>query len=115
MSRARTGTTRAARHKKVRKLAKGYKFSASRRYRTAKEAVLHAGQYAFVGRKLKKRNLRSLWITRLNAALRENDTKYSAFIKTLSDKKVELDRKVLSDIAINNPEDFKEIVKIVNK
>lgn len=72
MTRAKTGTTRHKRHKKIRKLSKGFKFSASRRYRTAKEAVLHAGQYAYVGRKQRKRNLRRLWITRLNAALREN-------------------------------------------
>ncbi len=113
MTRAKTGTTRHKRHKKIRKLSKGFKFSASRRYRTAKEAVLHAGQYAYVGRKQRKRNLRRLWITRLNAALRENGSKYSSFIKALDKKNVELDRKILSDIAVNNPDDFKEIVKSV--
>ena len=115
MARSKTGTTRSKRHKKIRKLSKGFKFSASRRYRTAKEAVLHAGQYAYVGRKQKKRNLRSLWITRLNAALRENDSKYSTFVKALSDRKVELDRKILSDIAVNHPDDFEQIVKEVSK
>lgn len=110
MTRVKTGTVRHAKHKKVRVAAKGYKFSASRRIRTAKEAILHAGQYAYVGRKQKKRNLRSLWITRLNAATREHGMSYSRFIKSLNDQKIELDRKILSDIAVNDPNTFKSIV-----
>ena len=111
--RVRTGTTRRRRHNKVRKQAKGFKFSASRRYKTAKEAVLHAGQYAYVGRKQKKRNFRKLWIMRLNAAVRERDISYSVFIKALTDNNIELNRKMLSDIAINDPDTFSEIVKTV--
>lgn len=99
-------------HRKVKKLAKGYKHARSRRFKPAMEAVLHAGQYAYVGRKQKKRVLRSLWIKRLNAAVREEGMKnYSEFIDKLNKAKVELDRKVLSDIAVNEPETFKEIVK----
>ena len=113
MSRAKTGYTRSRKHKKVREQAKGFKFSASRRYKTAKEAVLHAGQYAYHGRKLKKRNLRRLWITRLNAALREHGMKYSTFIDALKKKNIELDRKILSAIAIEDPETFSQIVKEV--
>ena len=110
MTRAKTGITRAKRHRKVRKMAKGYKHSASRRYKTAKEAVLHAGQYAYVGRKQKKRNLRKLWIVRLNAASREHGMKYSELIAALKKNNVELDRKILSDIAVRDPETFEKIV-----
>lgn len=113
MTRVKTGTVRRRKHNKVLKEARGFKFAANRRIRTAKEAVLHAGQYAYIGRKQKKRNLRKLWIVRLNAAVREHGLSYSKFIKALSDKKIELDRKVLSDIAIKNPEDFKQIVEKV--
>lgn len=113
MSRTKAGVTRRRRHNKIRTLAKGYKFSASRRYKTAKEAILHAGQYAYVGRKQKKRNLRRLWITRLNAAVRANGMTYSTFIKALSDKNIELDRKILSDIAVHDPEGFTSIVNEV--
>ena len=113
MTRVTTGTTRAKRHKKIRKLAKGYKHSASRRYKTAKEAVLHAGQYAYVGRKQKKRNLRKLWIIRLNAAVRDHGMKYSVFIARLKSSNVELDRKILADIAVNDPETFGKIVEKV--
>ncbi|QQS39558.1 50S ribosomal protein L20 [Candidatus Woesebacteria bacterium] len=111
MTRVKTGTTRREQHNKVRKFAKGFKFSAHRRFRTANEAVLHAGQYAFEGRKLKKRNLRRLWITRLNAAVKEHGLNYSSFIKALNDKHVELDRKILSEIAISDPETFAQILK----
>lgn len=113
MTRVKTGTTRRARHNKVRKLAKGYKHSAGRRYKTAKEAILHAGHYAYVGRKQKKRNIRKLWIVRLNAAVREHGMKYSTFINALTDKKIEINRKMLSDIAVKDPQTFEEIVKKV--
>ena len=115
MTRVTSGTTRSRRHKKVRKLAKGYKYSASRRYKTAKEAVLHAGQYAYVGRKLKRRTLRRLWIFRLNAATREHGMKYSEFIAGLKKNNVELDRKILSDIAVNDPVTFEKIVQKASK
>lgn len=82
-----------------------------RRYRAAQEAVLHAGQYAFAGRKKKRRDLRSLWIMRLNAAVREYGFSYSRFISGLKKAKIELDRKVLSDIAVTDPNSFKQIVE----
>ena len=110
MSRAKTGPTRARRHKKVKDLAKGFRHARSRRVKVAKEALLHAGQYAYIGRRLKKRDLRRLWITRLNAASRQNGLKYSELIKKLKDNKVELDRKILADLAVNEGETFQKLV-----
>ncbi len=115
MTRVKGGTVRHKRHKKIRKEAKGYKFSASRRIKTAKEAILHAGQYAYVGRKQKKRNLRRLWITRINATTREHGMSYSTFMKALSEKNIELDRKILAEIAVSDPKGFAEIVATVKK
>lgn len=100
----------ARRHRKIKRAAKGYKHSASRRVKTAKEAILHAGQYAYVGRKLKRRNLRSLWIIRLNAAAREHGLTYNKFISSLKKEKIELDRKILADIAVKDPKTFEKIV-----
>ena len=91
--------------------AKGYRQARSRRIQVAKEAILHAGAYAFHGRKLKKRNLRSLWIVRMNAALKSLGVSYSKFIAALKKEKIEVDRKIMSEIAIKNPEVFKQIVK----
>jgi len=101
----------ARRHRKIKSEARGFKHSRSRRVKTAKEALLHAGQYAYHGRKLKKRDLRSLWIMRLNAALREEGLTYSKFIPMLKKAKVDLDRKILADIAANDPDTFKKIVQ----
>ena len=98
------------RHRKVRKAAKGFKHSASRRVRTAKEALLHAGQYAYVGRKLKKRDLRSLWIIRINAAARVNGTTYAKLMSGLKVAKIDLDRKMLAEIAVKDPKTFTKIV-----
>ena len=103
----------AKRHRKVKKAAKGFKHARSRRVKTAKEALLHAGQYAYIGRKLKKRDLRSLWIKRINAASRENDISYSKLIAGLKEQKIELDRKILADIAVHDSETFKKIVDAV--
>lgn len=100
----------ARRHRKTLKAAKGFRQARSRRIHVAREAVLHAGAYAYHGRKLKKRDLRRLWITRIGAALGES-TSYSKFIAALKLKKIEIDRKILSEIAIKNPEVFKSIVK----
>ena len=98
-------------HKKIRRLAKGYKQARRRRFTAAKEAVLHAGQYAFAGRKLRKRDLRSLWIQRLNAAVRVHGLSYSTFISRLKKAKIALDRKILADIAVRDNETFAELVK----
>ena len=81
----------------------------------AKQAVSKAGQYAYRDRKVKKRDFRSLWIIQINAACRQNDIIYSTFIKGLKDKKIELDRKVLADLAENNPEEFKKLVEKIKK
>ncbi len=108
--RAKTGTTRKKRHKKILKQTKGYRMTRSRLYKVAKEAVLHAGQYAYAGRKLRKRDFRRLWIQRINAALSTTDLTYSRFIKKLKDSKVELNRKILANLAVNQPEVFFKIV-----
>lgn len=93
--------------------AKGFKQARSRRYKVAKEAVLHAGQYAYIGRKDRKRDFRRLWIMRLNAAVREHGLSYSKFIAGLKKGNIQMDRKVLSDIAIADPQTFTEIVQKV--
>lgn len=111
MARSKTGTTRRKRHKKVKSEAKGFKHARRKRIKNAKESLLHAGQYAYVGRKLRKRDIRSLWIKRLNAAVREHGLTYSKFIAGLKDKKISMDRKVLAEIAVNDPETFEKIVK----
>jgi len=111
MVRIKGGVKTRARHKKVLKLAKGYWMTRHKQFKKAKEAVLHAGEYAFMGRKLRKRNFRQLWIIRMNAALRNLGTKYSVFIKKLKDNKIELDRKILSQLAVEQPEVFKKIVE----
>ena len=109
--RVKRGIVRHRRHKKIRKLAKGYEGGRSVTFIKAKEAVIKAGQHAFRDRRKKKRNFRSLWITRLNAAIRESGSKYSVFIDQLAKQKVALDRKTLSELAIREPEVFAKIVK----
>lgn len=108
---ARVKSPAAIKHRKFLKMAKGFKQARRTRIQTAKEAILHAGQYAYHGRKLKKRDLRKLWIIRLNAAVRARGVSYSRFISGLNKKKITLDRKILSDIAINDPKTFDAIVK----
>lgn len=113
MSRVKRGTTASKRRKKVLKATKGYMWRRKSTYRAAKEALLKAGKYAYRDRRNKKRTFRRLWILRLNAALRVHGEKYSAFIKKLNDKKIALDRKVLSQMAAENPEQFKKFVESV--
>jgi len=107
--RVKTGVVRRRAHKKVLNQAKGFWMERNRRYKVAHEAVLHAGQYAFNGRRIRRRDFRKLWIIRINAALRPFATSYSSFIKKLKDNKVELNRKMLSEIAISDPATFKSI------
>ena len=107
---ARVKSTSSRRHRVFLKKAKGFTQSRRVRIQAAKEALLHAGQYAYHGRKLKKRDLRALWIVRLNAAVREEDLSYSKFIAGLKKAKIELDRKILADIAVSDPSTFKNIV-----
>jgi len=114
MSRIKSGTRTRRSHKKVLKLAKGYWMTRHKQFKKAKEAVLHAGEYAFVGRKRRKRDFRRLWIVRLNAKVRELGGKYSQFIRDLKEKKVEVDRKILSKIALEHPQVFKKIFEKVS-
>jgi large subunit ribosomal protein L20 len=110
---ARVKSPRRNHRKKVMKAAKGFVAARRRRFKAASEAVWHAGQYAYAGRRLRKRDLRALWIERLNAAVRMHDMSYSRFISALKKSNVTLDRKILSDIAISDPESFKQIVSQV--
>lgn len=112
MSRVKGGTTNRARHKKILKMAKGYFGSKHRLYRTAHEQVMHSLKYAYRDRKQTKRNFRKLWITRINAACRMNDISYSKFINGLSKANVTVNRKMLSEIAIDSPKSFTELVVI---
>lgn len=111
MPRAKRGFKRRRHVKKVLKQAKGYHASRHRLVKTAKEAVDHALKYAYVGRKLKKRSYRGLWQVRIQAAARMNGISYSKLMGNLKKKSVELDRKMLSELAVNHPEDFKAIVE----
>ena len=108
--RVKTGPTRRKRHKKIIKMAKGYRMTRHRLIKRAKEAVLRAGQHAYIGRKLRKRNFRRLWIQRINAALTPHDISYSQFINGLKKAKIELDRKILADLALSDPRTFKSII-----
>ncbi len=92
------------------KSAKGYRGAKSKLYRTAKQQVMKSGQYAYVGRKIKKRNFRALWITRINAGCRQNGISYSKFIAGLKNKGIDLNRKVLADMAVREPEAFAALV-----
>ncbi len=106
MPRAKRGNKRTEKRKKILKLAKGYYGTKSKLYRSAKESVERALNFAYTGRKLKKRDFRKLWIVRINAACRLNEMKYSQFMHGLKLAGVELDRKVLADLAVKQPESF---------
>ena len=110
MVRVKSGIQTKRKHKKTLKLAKGYWMTRHKQFQKAKEAVLHAGSYAYIGRKLKKRDFRSLWITRLNAAVSPLDLNYSQLIHLLKLKKIEVDRKILSQIAVEYPKVFESFV-----
>ena len=112
MPRVKRGVTARARHKKVLKLAKGYYGARSRVYRVAKQAVIKAGQYAYRDRKQRKRQFRALWITRINAAARECGLSYSRFMDGLKKASIELDRKVLADLAVHDKEAFAALAKL---
>ena len=113
MPRVKRGVTARARHKKVLDLAKGYRGRRSRVYRVAKQAVMRAGQYAYRDRRNKKRVFRALWITRINAATRENGVTYSVFMNGMKKAGIELDRKVLADMAVMDKPAFAAIVTAV--
>ena len=113
MARVKRGVTASKRRKKVLKAAKGFRWGRKAKYRQAKEALQHAWTYSFRDRKTKKRNFRRLWQTQINAATREQGVTYSRFISQLKKNNVELDRKVLSQLAKDQPEIFKKIVEKV--
>ena len=114
MPRANSSVPRKTKHKKIIKQAKGYFGTRKSNYRTAKDAVQKGLQYAYRDRRQKKRVFRKLWIARINAAARLNGISYSKFIYSLKEKNVTLDRKMLADMAVNDPEGFSELVKSVN-
>ena len=109
MTRIKRGTTTHAKHKRILDQAKGYYGRRKNTIRIARQAVEKAGQYAYRDRKVKKRSFRALWIQRINAATREQGVTYSAFMHALSNSGLELDRKVLADLAMNEPAAFKAV------
>lgn len=113
MTRVKRGVTKRKRKKKIIKQAKGFKWGRKTKYRAAKEALMHAWTYSYRDRKKKKSEFRKLWQIQINAACREHGLSYSKFIHGLKKAKVELDRKILADLAKNNPEVFKKIVEKV--
>lgn len=109
--RVKTGIVRHRKHNQVLDRTKGFRMTKNRLYKVAKEADLHAGQYAFVGRKLRKRDMRRLWISRINAALSAEKISYSQFIHQLKKANIELNRKILADLAVNDPSTFTLVIK----
>lgn len=112
MARVKRGVNAKKRHKKVLKQAKGYFGAKSKLYRPANQAVMKSLNYQFFGRKQRKRDFRQLWITRINAACRQNEMSYSKFIAGLKNHGVEINRKMLSEIAINDPQGFAKLVEL---
>lgn len=115
--RVKRGVVSHAKHVKVRKANKGYRMTKRRLTRVAKEAYLHAGEYAFAGRKLRKRQLRQLWITRISEAVKQRGLSYSIFMHKLKLANIDVDRKMLANLILENPEAFAEILdktKLVN-
>lgn len=113
MARVKRGVTAKARHKKVIKKAKGYYGARRKVFRAAKQAVIKAGQYAYEGRKQRKRQFRSLWVIRINAAANEHGLSYSKFIFGLKRVRIEIDRKILADMAVNDKQAFTAIIEKV--
>lgn len=115
MARVKGGTVSKTRRRKVLKEAKGYFGSKHRLYKTAQEQLFHSGDYSFQDRKKNKGNFRKLWITRINAACRKNDISYSKFIDGLKKSNITVNRKMLSELAIDSPEEFTKIVNIAKE
>lgn len=111
MARVKRGVTAKRRHKKILKLAKGYYGARSRVFRVAKQAVIKAGQYAYRDRRQRKRQFRALWIARINAGTRQFDLSYSRFINGLKKASIEIDRKVLAELAVNEKAAFQALVE----
>ena len=113
--RVKRGFTRKRAHNKVLIRTKGFRMTKNRLYKVAREADIHAGQYAYVGRKNRKRDFRRLWITRINGALTDLDMAYSKFVNGLKKAKIEIDRKILSELVTDNPEVFRKIATLAKK
>lgn len=113
MARVTRGLVSRRKHNKIKSLTKGYRGTKSRLIKTGHEAILHANAYAFHGRKLRKRDFRSLWIVRISAAVKAEGMSYSVFINKLKSAKIMLDRKILSDLIVNDIATFKNIVDSV--
>jgi len=111
MTRVKRGTAHVKRRKNLLEDAKGYRWNRKNLFREAKQAVIKAGKYAYRDRRAKKRDMRSLWITRLNIAARVAGIKYSQLIKVMADKKIAIDRKVMAQLAVENPEMFKKFIE----
>jgi large subunit ribosomal protein L20 len=115
MARIKGALATRKRRKKILKLAKGYFGAKSKLFKTAKEAVMKSGNYAYVGRKQKKRDFRRLWITRISAACKMNEMNYSSFINGLNKAGVQINRKMLADLAVNDAKGFASLVKTAKK
>ncbi len=115
MARIKRGVTTKRKHNKILNLTKGYRMTKSRLIKVAREATLHAGEYAFHGRKRKKRDMRASWITRLNGQLQHMDLQYSRFINGLKKADIQIDRKQLSSLSVTDPEVFKIVVDRVRE
>lgn len=113
--RVKGGIATHRRHKKVLELAKGYRHGNSKLFALAKQAVLHAGQYAYRDRRVKKRDFRSLWIVKINAGARQNDITYGKLIAGMAKNKIALNRKTLANLAQNEPQAFAEVIKTASK
>ncbi len=114
MPRANSSIPRHRRHRKIVKQARGYYGARSRNFRTAKDAVIRALRYSYRDRRQRKRQFRRLWIIRINAAARQQGMSYSQFMHALRDRNVELNRKILADMAVNDPEGFEALVKSIS-
>lgn len=115
MTRIKRGVMASKRRSKILKMAKGFRWKRKSHYRAAKEAILKAGKYAYRDRRTKKRTMRRLWIIRLNNAVRLLDLKYSQLIRIQKEKNIELDRKVLSQMAMENPNVFTKLIETIKK
>ena len=115
MPRVKGGVTAHRRHKKVLKLAKGYRGSKSKLYRVANQQVMKSGNYAYIHRRLKKRDFRKLWIARINAAARDNGTTYSRMVHGLKVAGVDINRKMLAELAVSDPGGFTQLAELAKK
>ncbi len=114
MPRSNSSVPKHRRHRRLVKQAKGYYGARSRNFRTAKDAIIRAWSYAYRDRRQRKRQFRRLWITRINAAARQHDLSYSKFMHALAEHRIELDRRMLADLAVNDPQGFETLVKAVS-